>query len=422
MYTLSNQQVMWNKLYHMLNQGIPTGAKHSVPLANIFLTFIWLELCNKNIVFKTNFEHYLKLWKRFIDDCGGIMQGKIEVFVDFFQILRCHFNTFELDLTCDTYTHALNGNVVTEKVDKYVTFLDIEIFKDDNSIHTREHRKETSALSYLNYNSAHPRHTFAGIIKSQLYRLRRLCSRDIDYETAVANLQQRCIKSEYPSLMIDNILNTAPNVIRTINTKTSPKLTGHENTPTVKLVVLSGTVYCKQFTDFVTQMNNLSQSHFKIQLIKSTSLSISQLLFHNCADKRESITCDRINCFICSNDMKNSGGSVISSITNKSYKLDDNLNCNDGGIYVATVGCNQQYSGKTTTTYNNRTFEHFQKIKTGTIFTHKQSCGRCGELCNCSISLVEHYWDRGKYSLSEREYLWNYRIKGSLNIQKTLKS
>ena len=421
MYTLSNQQIIWNNQYYILNQGIPTGAKHSVPLANIFLTFIVLELRNNNSEFKCGFENKIKLWKRFIDDCGGIISGNITEFIDFFEILRSHFNKFALDLTCDTDTHNVNGDAIIEKVDKCVNFLDIEIFKVDNTIHTREHRKETSAISYLKYNSAHPRHTFSGIIKSQLYRLRRLCSRNTDFNNAVADLKQRCVKSEYPVNMIDNILNTATNIIRTITNK-SPILSRQEEMPTVKLVALSGTSYGKQFSDFVTKMNSLSHPQFNIELVKSTSFSISQLLFHNCVNIRETATCIPSNCFICNNNLNNGKETVTSSITNKSYKVNKMLNCNDGGIYVVTGGCEQQYSGKTTTPYSNRTYEHLKKIKTGTIFIHKEKCGKCSDLGNCSISLVEHYLDRGKYSLSEREYLWNHRIKGTLNIQKTLKS
>ena len=169
-------------------------------------------------------------------------------------------------------------------------------------------------------------------------------------------------------------------------------------------------------------MNELSRPLFKIELVKSTSLSISQLLFRNCADKRESNNCDPNTCFICVNNMNNEEGTITSSITNNSYNVNNNLNCNDSGIYVATVGCKQQYSGKTTTPYNNRMFEHFQKIKTSTLFSHRSNCGKCKDLSSCSISFVEHYWDRGKYSLSEREYLCNHRIKGSLNVRKTLKS
>ena len=71
------------------------------------------------------------------------------------------------------------------------------------------------------------------------------------------------------------------------------------------------------------------------------------------------------------------------------------LNCNDGGIYVVPGGCEQQYSGKTNTPYSNRTYKHFTKIKTGPVFTHKQTCDKCVDLCNYSISMVEHYLDRG---------------------------
>ena len=360
------------------------------------------------------------MWKRFIDDCGGIISGNIVEFIKFFEILRNHFNQYSLDLTCDTDTHIINGDAIVEKVDQYVNFLDIEIFKVDNTIHTREHRKETSAISYLKYNSAHPRHTFAGIIKSQLYRVRRLCSRDSDFNDAVADLKQRCVKSEYPVTMIDNILNTAPNIIRTITNK--PPIHHQEEIPVAKLVMLSGTSYGKQFLDFATRMNRLSQPQFKIELITSTDFSISQLLFHNCANVKETATCDLNNCIICNNNMNVGTGIVTSSITNKSYKVNKTLNCNDGGIYVVTVGCEQQYSGKTTTPFNNRTYEHFKKVRSSTIFQHKTNCGKCSGLNNGSISLVEHYLDRGKYSLSEREYLWNHRIKGTLNIQKTLKS
>ena len=38
------------------------------------------------------------------------------------------------------------------------------------------------------------------------------------------------------------------------------------------------------------------------------------------------------------------------------------------------------------------------------------------------VQFLENVWDRGKYSLSEREYLWNKRMKGSINVQKTLKN
>ena len=99
-YTLSNQQIMWNDQYYLLNQGLPTGAKHSVPIANILLSFILLQLLRSGNEFKNIFDDRITLWKRFIDDGGGILSGNIYVFMKFFKLLRSHFNTFALDLTC----------------------------------------------------------------------------------------------------------------------------------------------------------------------------------------------------------------------------------------------------------------------------------------------------------------------------------
>ena len=45
-YTLENQQILWDNKYYMLDKGIPTGGKHCVPLANIFLTYIIRDLMN----------------------------------------------------------------------------------------------------------------------------------------------------------------------------------------------------------------------------------------------------------------------------------------------------------------------------------------------------------------------------------------
>ena len=72
MYTLRNQQVYWDNKYFMLNQGIPTGGKHSVPIANIFLTFVFLSSLQNNDGLKQYFIGNIMLWKRFIDDCFGI--------------------------------------------------------------------------------------------------------------------------------------------------------------------------------------------------------------------------------------------------------------------------------------------------------------------------------------------------------------
>ena len=196
-YTLQHQQLKWDDKIYLLKQGIPTGAKHSVPLANIFLTFILKELLRTNQSFRQHFTNTIILWKRFIDDGGGMSRGSIEGFRTWYRQLVAHFRNYELELTADTDEYSIDGDTIREKIVKQTTFLDIDMYKQNNNLHTKEHRKETSATSYLNYISAHPRYTFKGIMKSQLHRIRRLCSNETDYKEAAELLRQRCTASNY---------------------------------------------------------------------------------------------------------------------------------------------------------------------------------------------------------------------------------
>ena len=418
LYTLSNQQLLWDNKYYMLNQGIPTGGKHSVPLANILLTFILLDLLESNAQFKASFTTILKLWKRFIDDCMGIYQGNFEQFNHWFNIIKQHFHKFELDLTYDTDTHAIIDSEPIEKDTKSVQFLDMEFFKEGNCLHTREYRKETSSQSYLNYSSAHPRHTFSGIIKSQMYRLRRLCSRDVDYYKAIEELKLRCLKSGYPSKIVQDILSQAPNIVRNLTSKTLLKSNSKHK---LRLVILSGTDYEYAFSSFVSRINSvMNQYDICIELVKTNYLSIGRLLFNNCDQKPLLEQCER-DCFICVNELNSNIGSVKSKVTNLSYKVDHKLTCNDAGIYVVGTACGEQYTGKTTTKYTARTKKHLASKDTA-VSAHRIKCVHCKNIKDFNITLVEHYLSRGKYSLSERELVWNKRIKGSINIQKTLKS
>ena len=94
-------------------------------------------------------------------------------------------------------SHKNTNGTILEKETKEITFLDMDMFKADGTIHSKEHRKETPVNSYLSFNPAHPKYTFSGIVKSQLFRLRRLCSRNTDFQNSVEDLKIRCLRSGY---------------------------------------------------------------------------------------------------------------------------------------------------------------------------------------------------------------------------------
>ena len=418
-YTLKNQQVYWNSRYYILDQGIPTGGKHSVPLANILLCFILVHALNNHAEFCRLFKLNVSLWKRFIDDCSGIYKGTIVEFLQWYTLLQFIFKNYALELTCDTDRYIINDkNEHFEKEEKGITFLDIDIFKSDGTIHTKEHRKETSVNSYLHFQSAHPRHTFAGIIKSQLYRVRKLCSREIDYKEAVLNLKTRCVNSGYNVSLINSILGEAKNIQRNLEyTNIKPLLDEKEN---LRLVILSGTKYQNEFKKFAQQMNSLVKD-INIQIVMSTGPTLGRLLFNN---NDKVIGSDKLcgqNCLICRNGLQDKSGEVVSSVTGIKYNVERNLSCNNGGIYVVKGSCNSQYSGKTIH-FGTRGKEHLETSKSTAIYHHKQKCNQCNTVKDFDITFVENYLNKGKYSLSEREFFWNNRIKGVINKQKTLKS
>ena len=131
--------------------------------------------------------------------------------------------------------------------------------------------------------------------------------------------------------------------------------------------------------------------------------------------------CHIDNCIVCPNGLENKSGMVKSFLMETEYKVECGLTCNQGGIYVVEGVCSKQYSGKAVH-YGNRCTEHFKKSKLSSIYDHMKECRSCNNAKDFSVTYVERYLSRGKYSLSEREMLWNERNKGLINVQKTLKS
>ena len=418
---MKRQQVYWNGAYYLLNKCIPTGSKHAVLLANIFLTPILLDALSTSDDLQRFFDAHIKLWKRFIDDFSGLFHGTITEFLSFFQVLQAAFRKYGLELTCGTDSHSIIDEVICEKSDKFSVFLDMELFKDSGTIHSREHRKDTSANCYIPLRSAHPRHSFPGIIKSQLFRLRRICSKDIDFVIAVERLRNRCLNSGYHKEVIDTILNPATSMERILTNKPERPLADDMNA--VRLVVLSGTPYEHDFVEFAKRMNSvLNCKGIKIEIIKSTSVPVSRMLFNN-NDNKSAVTpeCKNKKCLACRKGLLSNSGEIKSTVSGEKFFVDESINCGNGGIYVVDGACGSQYTGKTVC-FSKRLNEHFGSSNQSAIFAHKQECNTCYHTGDFKVTLCENYYKRGKYSLSEREYLWNYRMKGTMNVQKTLKA
>ena len=82
-----------------------------------------------------------------------------------------------------------------------------------------------------------------------------MCSREVDFEKAALDLKNRCLKSEYPSTIINSILDNAANITRTLSKNMEGVEVTSEDLYTARLVILSGTSYGKEFSNFASKMN-----------------------------------------------------------------------------------------------------------------------------------------------------------------------
>ena len=252
-----------------------------------------------------------------------------------------------------------------------------------------------------------------------MVRLRRLCSRDTDFNDCIEKLKICCANSGYNEKMVSETLTGASSLQRTLikNTVVSPQ----DEKINIRLVVLSGTGYENEFKEFAKRMNtHLSSSPLKIEIVNSTGSTLGQYLFNNNNNRLpQTFQCGIDKCVVCPNNLLNQTGNVCSSIKGTQYEVNQNLGCSDGGIYVIEGACFDQYTGKTVH-FGQRCIEHLQTSTSSSIFEHKRECQKCNIVNDFKITYVEHYHDRGKYSSSEREMLWNHRLQGHINVQKTL--
>ena len=308
--------------------------------------------------------------------------------------------------------------ITYETSNESIVILDIEVFKVENQLHTREHRKETASNSYLRMGSAHPDYTFKGIVKSQMYRLRKLCSREVDYVSAIAELKKRCLNSGYDPTMVSDILKSATDLKREI-TSTTHHIEQNDNHK-IRWVTLSHSCFENDIAKFTKSMNQvLRPEKIQFELVKTTAPSIGRLLFNN-FDKSEELQ-QNCSCMVCGNGVRGDKRVITSSVTKNEYHINSDIKCYNSGIYGITCKCVSQYCGKTTVGFNKRYPEHWN-LTSSSVHKHLQHHKCTNNVSEMKMQFLENVWSRGKYSLSEREYLWNRRLKGVINIQKTLRN
>lgn len=165
---LTRNDFMFNDEFYLQVKGTAMGKRFAPAYANIFMA-CWeeeaLAKCKKKPV------SYL----RYLDDIWGIWTGSMEEFKEFVQTLNAHNSSIKLK---------------TQISENSIDFLDTTVFKGpnfskDKKLDIKVYFKSTDTHALLHRESFHPAHTFKGIVKSQLLRFKRICTREEDFQGAV---------------------------------------------------------------------------------------------------------------------------------------------------------------------------------------------------------------------------------------------
>lgn len=161
----------FNDQWYLQVSGTAMGKKFAPAYANIMMAIFEEDVLKRAP--KKPLAYY-----RYLDDIFLIWTHTLEEFTQFFDLLNNHKESIK-------FQHTIS--------DASIDFLDVTLYKGNNYQHvkrldTKVFFKPTDTHELLHKYSFHPKHTFAGIIKSQLIRYWRICSDTANFDEACSTL------------------------------------------------------------------------------------------------------------------------------------------------------------------------------------------------------------------------------------------
>ncbi|XP_075429848.1 uncharacterized protein LOC142467837 [Ascaphus truei] len=316
----------------------------------------------------------LKLWRRYIDDIVIVWEGSEASYLEFVHSLNQ--NDYNLKFSGDNSTTSIH-------------FLDLEIFIEDCTIHTKTYFKETNVNSYLHPSSCHDYCWIRNIPFNQFLRFMRNNTKEqSDF------LKERFLGKDYDKDLIDMALDKAKKV------KRQSLLKYGKNTGDKRVISQKGAgvgqgasktayVFITQFNEAHSSIKHVLNKHWRVlqmdpilgPLVKTKpkvvfkwAQNLKGLLAPSQVPSLTNVPntirsslgivgnykCGK--CKACNFVTVNK--QVMSSVTKKIYKVRNCINCLSTHIvYVLQCQCGLQYIDKTKGVFKLRMMEHIRNIK-----------------------------------------------------------
>ena len=186
---LTRNDFEFNSEFYLQVRGTAMGKIFAPSYANIFMAY-WEETALQNCRLKP--LHYY----RFLDDIWGVWTHSREEFDTFIHTLNTHHPSI-------TVKFEIDGSLIN--------FLDTVTYKGPNfgltgKLDIKVYFKTTDSHALLHKSSFHPKHTFRGIVKSQLLRFHRISTRREDFMEATKILFSALRQRGYSRSFLRNSL------------------------------------------------------------------------------------------------------------------------------------------------------------------------------------------------------------------------
>lgn len=383
--SLTRNDFEFNSEYYLQIKGTAMGKKFAPAYANIYMAH-WEESALASSLIKPF------LYFRFLDDIWGIWTDTERSFMDFIEHLNHHHPSIKVKFTLDS---------------ERINFLDTITFKgpdfeDTHRLDVKVFFKDTDTHALLHRGSFHPKHTFRGIVKSQLLRFSRICTRQEDFHEATGVLFSALKRRGYSRPFLRGALRSFKN---------SSQLDSREPIPLI-------TTYSSLSKNFNTKIKYnftsiLAGSSFlqKYRLISAfrKNKNLKDLLVRSRLKPVE----DKVNTRLCPEFGHKNW--VFNYKTKKIFRISPPLNANTKNcVYlIYCTKCPAQYVGETRNSLATRLNQHRYNLRYKKLIHTK---------------LVQHFLYHGRQALkvmglqSNPHWTWGQRKRAENRWIQTLGS
>jgi len=362
--TLKNNDFTFNDNYYLQTCGTAMGKSYAPGLADLYLEEFDFRACN-------NFKIKPLLYFRFLDDIFLVMVAAESEIKEFENYLNSLIPGIKVTL-----------NYSQQNID----FLDTTVYVNSDTLLTRVFFKETDTHQLLHKLSFHPKHTFKGVLKSQLLRFKRISSSYEDYDNTCKILFDSLTKRNYSKSLLrkmkrdiyfyheERVAEDKTNILPIVvpycelgcNLVTNWKASINKNNKFSDSKLISA--YCNgknlykhlvsSALPVVYNNNNTAESNDSNRNSVNANADVTDVIISG-STRCKSNRCRACNYITVSKTFK-------SSSTNSKFWLRTNVSCKSNNIvYLITCKkCNKQYVGETGRTLGERITDHLSCIRT----------------------------------------------------------